>query len=1101
MIDIMQYRGTIGAFNLQIFSSIRNIDDRNISAFMVPRLSCRRFRLFRIFIRVLLIITVISHASNFDICKLLNISVNSGNYSKNDVAEILLIGRIINSMPTQNWVKMVGNFFARYLYGNKGQSKGVRVFHLNIRSLQNKVSEVKKVVKNEKPHLLGLSECELKRGSINIDSLKIPGYKLHLPKSWDLFGYARVVLYSNKSFECPRISELEDDHLQTIWVKFGFKNSKVGLYCQGYREHSSNLGRSLACQTEKLNIFVSQWERAVSYGNPSEPNDVFILADMNLDSWKGNWFNASYKLFALAQIVHNACNSLGFSQLVNEVTRAHFNSITKATELSCIDHVYTNCKHKCNAPSVTSFGDSDHDMIGIIRLSKVPSSPVRTIRKRCYKNFSKEDFLSALKYVDWNVVYRCKDVDEAVATFTKLFTLILDEHAPWKKIQQRKGFKPWISEPVKKLISQRDTLKAKAKNLAAMNPAITASTEEIETWNQYKKLRNKINNLKRRDEAKYKTEVIANSLEDPSKMWSTIKGFMNWKTSGTPTQLFCNNKMISKACDVARIMNDYFNQKIENLRSSFDNSTPNYEGVRKAMNFRKCKMYLQHVTSTKVVKIIKSLKTSKSLAVDSYSLKISADIIGPIIHYIVTLSVMQNKFPEPWKYAKVIPIHKKGDVLEKKNYRPVSILSPVSKVLERVVFDQLYHYFSSNKLLHSNSMGFRKNRSTLSAVLQMYDRWIRGAINGDISAVILLDLSAAFDLVCPNLLLEKLCIYGVHKDCLEWVKSYLVGRKQAVWIDHTLSGWLSVQVGVPQGSILGPLLFIIFANDLPFVLTYDLDTYADDSTLTSTQRDISSINDEMNLNCSLVYQWMKDNKLCLNAEKTQLMITGTSRRLQLTDKADLNITMGGHVINESEEKYATLLGVKFMPNLKWHEHLFELKKRLKLRLSGLLKVRNIVSTALLKKVADGIFNSVLIYCIPLWGQCDKGDLRSLQVLQNMTARHVLKMPPRCHRDYLFDELGWLTVYQLSIYHSILNVFKIRIHREPEYLFERLSHDNLRGRIIVPNVRLCLCMKSFCWSGAVFWNKLPEDLRTNSNIAQFKTRLKRWIIENVPRFPD
>ena len=141
-----------------------------------------------------------------------------------------------------------------------------------------------------------------------------------------------------------------------------------------------------------------------------------------------------------------------------------------------------------------------------------------------------------------------------------MFTLILDEHAPWKKIQQRKGFKPWISEPVKKLISERDTLKAKAKNLAAMNSAISASTEEIETWSKYKKLRNKINNLKRRDESKYKKEVIANALEDPSKMWSTIKGFMNWKTSGTPTQLFYNNKMISKACDVARIMNDYFIQ-------------------------------------------------------------------------------------------------------------------------------------------------------------------------------------------------------------------------------------------------------------------------------------------------------------------------------------------------------------------------------------------------------------------------------------------------------------------------------------------------------------------------------------------------------------
>ena len=347
---------------------------------------------------------------------------------------------------------------------------------------------------------------------------------------------------------------------------------------------------------------------------------------------------------------------------------------------------------------------------------------------------------------------------------------------------------------------------------------------------------------------------------------------------------------------------------------------------------------------------------------------------------------MQNKFPEPWKYAKVIPIHKKGDVLEKKNYRPVSILSPVSKVLERVVFDQLYHYFSRNRLLHPNSMGFRKNRSTLTSVLQMYDKWIHGALNGEISAVVLLDLSAAFDLVCPNLLVEKLRIYGIQQDCLEWIQSYLIGRKQSVWIDHTLSGWLPVEVGVPQGSILGPLLFVIFANDLPFVLTCDIDTYADDSTLTSTQRDIYSVNEEMNLNCSLVYQWMKENKLCLNSEKTHLMIAGTSRRLQMTDKSELDISMGGHHINQSEERYETLLGVRFMPNLKWNEHLNELKKKLKLRLSGLYKVRNIVATNWLKKVADGIFNSVLIYCIPLWGQCGKGELRSLQVLQNMGAR-------------------------------------------------------------------------------------------------------------------
>ena len=165
-------------------------------------------------------------------------------------------------------------------------------------------------------------------------------------------------------------------------------------------------------------------------------------------------------------------------------------------------------------------------------------------------------------------------------------------------------------------MSERDDLKAKAKNLAAVNSLAIASSAETETWNKYRKIRNKINNLKKRDESKYKKEVIANTLDDPSKMWTTVKGFMNWKTPGTPTQLFNNNKIVSKAYDIASIMNEYFVQKIDNLRSNFHNITPNFDGCRKAMNSRSCKMYLQHITVARVVKMIESWKGSRSLAVD-----------------------------------------------------------------------------------------------------------------------------------------------------------------------------------------------------------------------------------------------------------------------------------------------------------------------------------------------------------------------------------------------------------------------------------------------------------------------------------------------------
>ena len=272
-------------------------------------------------------------------------------------------------MTRQVWVQMFGNFYARYLHGN-GKQKGVRVFHLNIRSLQNKVSEVKKIVKEQNPHLLSLSECELKKTSpnFNIEKLKVPGYNLHLPKSWDAHGYARVVLYSKKTFDCPRIAELEDDHLQTIWVKFGFKKSRAGYYCHGYREHTSNGGKSMNVQIGKLKTFVEQWEAALYHGNPSEQNEVFILADMNLDSLKGRWLDPDYNLYSLAQIVHSACNSNNFSQLVTDVTRSQYNSVKNTTDLSCIDHIYTNCKYKCSQASITSFGNSDHEMIGFVRL-------------------------------------------------------------------------------------------------------------------------------------------------------------------------------------------------------------------------------------------------------------------------------------------------------------------------------------------------------------------------------------------------------------------------------------------------------------------------------------------------------------------------------------------------------------------------------------------------------------------------------------------------------------------------------------------------------------------------------------------------------------
>ena len=177
---------------------------------------------------------------------------------------------------------------------------------------------------------------------------------------------------------------------------------------------------------------------------------------------------------------------------------------------------------------------------------------------------------------------------------------------------------------------------------------------------------------------------------------------------------------------------------------------------------------------------------------DSYSVKVAASVIAVPLHHIITLSIMQHRFPSQWKCAKVLPLHKKLDTLNKRNYRPVAILSPLSKVLEKIVYGQLYSYFNENKILHPSIHGYRTNRSTQTALLQMYDHWVQAASRGQVSGAILLDLSAAFDLVPPDILK----LYCLDEGFLSLVKCYMTDRWQAVWIDHVTSDLLNCEVGV-----------------------------------------------------------------------------------------------------------------------------------------------------------------------------------------------------------------------------------------------------------------------------------------------------------------
>ena len=460
------------------------------------------------------------------------------------------------------------------------------------------------------------------------------------------------------------------------------------------------------------------------------------------------------------------------------------------------------------------------------------------------------------------------------------------------------------------------------------------------------------------------------------------------------------------------------------------------------------------------------------------------------------MSIKSGIFPDIWKTAKVVPIHKKGSTQDRGNFRPISILSTLSKLIERHIHSAFYAFLKANNLLHLAQSGFRHLFSCESALANIINKWTEAIDDDKLVGVILLDLRKAFDLIDHDILLEKLKLYKCSESTMTWFKSYLFERNQCTTFKGNISDKLPITTGVPQGSILGPLLFILFINDLPLaVKNSEIDMYADDSTATSTADTTDQLNNNLNADAENINNWCEDNRMAANTTKTKAaLITTWQKRLSLPeDQRQLQVSMNGESLeNVTSDK---LLGVTIDHNLSWKQHIQNIASLVNSKLALLRRIKRYMPLSTRKLFYDTHILPHMDYCSTIWGSSP--HVKNLLLTQKRAARVILDIRDICHPSKdMFRTLKWMPIHDRITYRKVTMVYKSLNDLTPPYMRNMFKYvKDTHGRTTRASVKNDLYLppgkhkevytSSFAYSAALAWNNLGLNIRVKSSLNSFK----------------
>ena len=957
----------------------------------------------------------------------------------------------------------------------------VKFGHINAVTVPGNKDEIQRTLEEIGFDIFAVSETNIHRNTPKC-AFEIPNYRFfHQDRVGDRGGCG---IYCKKELKCKHIPiTYNHDKFEVCAVEVKIKTVKVAVMAI-YKSPSTDY-KVFSQIFDSLQFLVSKYRHVV------------ILGDMNVNYLRKE--DVKYRFFN-SEIVE----PLGLTQIIEKPTR-----ITETTK-SLLDIILVSSEKNVKFWDVTTCPfDVDHEIIYMAYNFKKEKFNPKIITKRNMKNFSEEDFLNRLNLAPWGQIYAAENpdilkenpedaapkiiVNKQVTILENIFRTVVDEVAPFKTCRVTRPPSPWLTEGMKLKMDERDKLRADYK-----------INFDATTFEKYKELRNQINHEKRRAKIKHFNSKINSQVRNSKKVHNALKkeGVVNSKKGNLETPAFKNLNLLNTTFSAN-------NNKIIDYRKVDDYIKKILEKVL-PQRFK-----FEPVTELEIIKIVKSIKTN-AMGIDNISakfIKVGIGIIAPFVTDIVNNAIKYNVFPCRWKLALIKPLPKVPHPVVPTDFRPISLLVAFSKILEKVLASQMLKYLRENKLLNKFQSAYTKNYSCTTVLLDITDFIFDAFDNGEIVILVLLDYSKAFDCANHKLILAKARALGFMNSAISLLESYLSDRKQKIKLDDGESEWCSLINGVPQGSILGPLLFTILLTDIKdIIVNCKHHCYADDTQVFTKCKipDIENCIEKLNQDLENVAKFSEQNCLDLNAGKSKFIIFGTGPNLSQLD----NKTLPPVVINNKpigREKSVVNLGIIFDEKLSFSEYITSIISNSIGKLKHAFRYKNFLSQEAKIIVVEFYVLSNLNYCDILFQNLSGVLKNKLQKLQNWCMRFIFRQRKFDHISPYFKKLNTLKMEQRRSLHSLTQMHKLNKNIGPEYLLEKLTrhedlhHYNTRRKtdFVISKSRTVRNQNNFLKKCAKSYNEILQIKNTenkpifsvNDSIPTFKRKYKRYLLSS------